>query len=151
MVPALQRRGPYGDRDCGRIRAAGGLPVRAAPAMRGAIGLSYGQDGQARSIADRSRACWPKPPGDAPDGLTAARVDPRVLATVCGTGRVSEIEGRQGEKLDAEREARRSVALMQIRQYPMILRLATREVDAFDERSALVERMGRLMQEARGE
>jgi peptide deformylase len=66
---------------------------------------------------------------------------------------VSEIEGQtRDEKLDAEREARRRVALMQIRQYPdPVLRLATREVDAFDEPlQALVERMGRLMQEARG-
>jgi peptide deformylase len=66
---------------------------------------------------------------------------------------VSEIEGQiRDERLDAEREARRQIALAQIRQYPdPVLRLGTHEVEDFDEAlTALVERMGRLMQEARG-
>jgi len=66
---------------------------------------------------------------------------------------VSEVEGQvRDEKLDAEREARRRLALAQVRQYPdPVLRMAAREVDMFDEAlAALVERMGRLMQEARG-
>ena len=65
-----------------------------------------------------------------------------------------EIEGqvREGEELDAEREARRRMALAQVRQYPdSVLRLRANEVSEFDEPLAdLVLRMGRLMQEARG-
>jgi peptide deformylase len=66
---------------------------------------------------------------------------------------VSEVEGQvRDEELDAEREARRRVALAQVRQYPdPALRLAAREVAEFDDAlGALVERMGRLMGEARG-
>ncbi len=64
-----------------------------------------------------------------------------------------EVEGQiRDEKLDAEREARRKIALAQVRQYPdAVLRMRANEVEAFDEPlGALVERMGRLMQEARG-
>jgi peptide deformylase len=67
--------------------------------------------------------------------------------------RVGEVEGQvRDERLDAEREARRRLALMQVRQYPdSVLRLAAREVETFDEAlAALAERLGRLMQEARG-
>jgi peptide deformylase len=66
---------------------------------------------------------------------------------------VSEVEGQiRDEQLDGEREARRRLALAQVRQYPdPVLRLAAREVEEFDEGlAALVERMGRLMDEARG-
>jgi peptide deformylase len=66
---------------------------------------------------------------------------------------MSEVEGEvRSEQLDAEREARRRAALAQIRQYPdPVLRMEAREVEAFDESvSALVERMTRLMEEARG-
>jgi peptide deformylase len=66
---------------------------------------------------------------------------------------VGEIEGQvRKEELDAEREARRRAALLQIRQYPdPVLRMGTREVTEFDEAlEGLVERMTRLMQEARG-
>jgi peptide deformylase len=66
---------------------------------------------------------------------------------------VSEVEGQvRSEELDAEREARRRVALAQIRQYPdPVLRLAAKEVEEVDETVAgLVERMAKLMQEARG-
>jgi peptide deformylase len=66
---------------------------------------------------------------------------------------VSQVEGQiRDEQLDGEREARRRLALAQIRQYPdPVLRLTAREVEVFDEGlTALVERMGRLMQEARG-
>jgi peptide deformylase len=65
---------------------------------------------------------------------------------------VSEVEGQiRDEQLDGEREARRRLALAQVRQYPdPVLRLAAREVEEFDEGlAALVERMGRLMDEAR--
>ena len=70
-----------------------------------------------------------------------------------GLRRVSEVEGQvRDEQLDAEREARRRLALAQVRQYP-----GSGAADAgargrgFDEAlGALVERMGRLMQEARG-
>lgn len=65
-----------------------------------------------------------------------------------------QIEGqvREGEQLDAEREARRRLALAQVRQYPdPVLRLRANEVTEFDEPlAALAERMTRLMQEARG-
>jgi peptide deformylase len=66
---------------------------------------------------------------------------------------MGEVEGEvRSEQLDAEREARRRAALAQIRQYPdPVLRMKAREVDAFDEAlEALVERMRRLMTEARG-
>jgi peptide deformylase len=66
---------------------------------------------------------------------------------------VSEVEGQiRSEELDAEREARRRVALAQIRQYPdPVLRLAAKEVEDVDETvGGLVERMTKLMQEARG-
>jgi peptide deformylase len=66
---------------------------------------------------------------------------------------VGEVEGQvRNEQLDAEREARRRAALAQVRQYPdAILRMKAREVEEFDESLAsLVERMTRLMQEARG-
>ncbi len=66
---------------------------------------------------------------------------------------MGEVEGQvRSEQLDAEREARRRAALAQIRQYPdPALRIRAGEVDEIDETVAdLVERMTRLMQEARG-
>ena len=66
---------------------------------------------------------------------------------------MSEVEGEvRSEQLDAEREARRRAALAQVRQYPdPVLRMKARKVEAFDESvAALVERMSRLMGEARG-
>jgi peptide deformylase len=66
---------------------------------------------------------------------------------------VGEVEGQvRSEQLDAEREARRRAALAQIRQYPdPALRMRANELDDADEAVAeLVERMTKLMQEARG-
>ena len=66
---------------------------------------------------------------------------------------MGEVEGQvRSEELDAEREARRRAALAQIRQYPdPALRIRAGDVDEIDETVAdLVERMTRLMQEARG-
>jgi peptide deformylase len=66
---------------------------------------------------------------------------------------VGEVEGQiRDERLDAEREARRQIALAQVRQYPdPVLRMRANEVSEFDDTlRALVDRMGRLMQEARG-
>jgi peptide deformylase len=66
---------------------------------------------------------------------------------------VGEVEGQvRSEELDAERDARRRAALAQIRQYPdPALRMQALEVGETDEAVAdLVERMTRLMQEARG-
>jgi peptide deformylase len=66
---------------------------------------------------------------------------------------VGEVEGQvRSEQLDAEREARRRAALAQIRQYPdPALRMRANEVDDADDAVAeLVERMTKLMQEARG-
>ena len=59
---------------------------------------------------------------------------------------------REGEQLDPEREARRRLALAQIRQYPdPVLRMRANEVDSFDDDlRRLVERMKGLMQDARG-
>jgi peptide deformylase len=56
------------------------------------------------------------------------------------------------ERLDAEREARRRVALAQIRQYgDPVLRMRANEVESFDgELQRLVERMTALMQDANG-
>jgi peptide deformylase len=56
------------------------------------------------------------------------------------------------DELDAQAEAKRRLALAQIRQYPdPVLRLEAQEVEDFDEDlRQLVERMLRLMQDARG-
>lgn len=56
------------------------------------------------------------------------------------------------EQLDPEREARRRLALAQIRQYPdPVLRMRANEIESFDDDlRRLVERMTRLMQEANG-
>jgi peptide deformylase len=66
---------------------------------------------------------------------------------------VGEVEGQvRSEQLDAERDARRRAALAQIRQYPdPALRMRANEVeDTTDAVAELVERMTKLMQEARG-
>ena len=56
------------------------------------------------------------------------------------------------EQLDPEREARRRLALAQIRQYPdPVLRMKAREVESFDaDLRSLVQRMIQLMQDANG-
>ena len=56
------------------------------------------------------------------------------------------------EPLDEQAEARRRLALAQIRQYPdAVLRLRAQEVESFDaDLHALVERMAGLMREANG-
>ena len=56
------------------------------------------------------------------------------------------------DELDAQAEARRRLALAQIRQYPdPVLRLEAQQVQDFDDDlKQLVERMARLMQDARG-
>jgi peptide deformylase len=66
---------------------------------------------------------------------------------------VTEIEGQvKEEELDPEREARRRVALAQIRQYPdAALKLTARPVEEFDEDlRRLAERMKQLMVDANG-
>ncbi|HEX3256174.1 MAG TPA: peptide deformylase [Gaiellaceae bacterium] len=66
---------------------------------------------------------------------------------------MGEVEGQvRSEELDAEREARRRLALAQVRQYPdPVLRMQAREVEELDESvTGLVERMRGLMSEARG-
>ncbi len=66
---------------------------------------------------------------------------------------MSDVDGQvRNEELDAEREARRRLALAQIRQYPdAALKLQARPVEQFDdELRSLVERMKRLMQDASG-
>src|SRR5919197_5612965 len=64
-----------------------------------------------------------------------------------------DVEGQvRTEELDPEREARRQLALAQIRQYPdPVLRMAARPVEEFDDDlRRLVVRMKDLMQEANG-
>jgi peptide deformylase len=66
---------------------------------------------------------------------------------------VAQVEGEvRNEELDAEHEARRQLALAQIRQYPdPVLRMRANEIESFDDDlGRLVERMTTLMQEARG-
>ena len=66
---------------------------------------------------------------------------------------MADVEGQvRDEQLDPEREARRRRALTQVRQYPdPVLRLRAREVEDFDNVLVrLAERMGALMEEARG-
>jgi peptide deformylase len=66
---------------------------------------------------------------------------------------MSDVEGQViNEELDAQREARRRLALAQIRQYPdAALKMQARPVEEFDdELRALVERMKRLMHDASG-
>ena len=66
---------------------------------------------------------------------------------------MGEVEGQiRSEELDAEREARRRLALAQVRQYPdPVLRMKANDVDEIDDSvTGLVERMQGLMSEARG-
>jgi peptide deformylase len=66
---------------------------------------------------------------------------------------MSRVEGEiVEEELNAEDEARRRLALAQIRQYPDVaLKIASRPVEEFDdELRDLVERMRRLMHDAHG-
>ena len=66
---------------------------------------------------------------------------------------MTEVEGQiKNEQLDPEREARRRVALAQIRQYPdAALKMAARPVEDFDDDlRRLVERMKELMADANG-
>jgi peptide deformylase len=66
---------------------------------------------------------------------------------------MSEIEEQvQDEEVDPERDARRRLALAQIRQYPdAALKMQARAVEEFDdELLSLVERMKRLMEDAQG-
>jgi peptide deformylase len=66
---------------------------------------------------------------------------------------MGEVEGQvRSEELDAEREARRRLALAQVRQYPdPILRMKANEIEELDDSvTGLVERMRGLMSEARG-
>ena len=63
-----------------------------------------------------------------------------------------EEEEREDRELDAQAQARRRVALAQIRQYPdAVLRMRAREVERFDDDLVrLADRMAHLMHDARG-
>jgi peptide deformylase len=63
-----------------------------------------------------------------------------------------DVTTAEEEQRDAEQEARRRLALAQIRQYPdPVLRMKAREVEVFDDELAqLVRRMSRLMHDAVG-
>jgi peptide deformylase len=58
----------------------------------------------------------------------------------------------RNEKLDAEAQARRRVALAQVRQYPdPVLRMKARDVEGFDQDlGRLVERLNHLLRDANG-
>ena len=64
----------------------------------------------------------------------------------------AEREESEDRQLDAQAQARRRVALAQIRQYPdAVLRMRAREVEQFDDDLArLADRMAHLMHDARG-
>jgi peptide deformylase len=75
------------------------------------------------------------------------------VASEPDTAQAEEAEEAEEERQpDPEREARRLVALAQIRQYPdPVLRMRAREVESFDDELAqLVERMAGLMENADG-
>jgi peptide deformylase len=63
-----------------------------------------------------------------------------------------DVTTEEEQQRDPEQEARRRLALAQIRQYPdPVLRMKAREVESFDDELVrLVQRMGRLMQDAFG-
>ena len=63
-----------------------------------------------------------------------------------------DVTTEEEEQRDPEQEARRRLALAQIRQYPdPVLRMKAREVETFDEELVrLAQRMGRLMHDAVG-
>ena len=66
---------------------------------------------------------------------------------------MADVEGEvKNEELDAERQARRQLALAQIRQYPdPVLRMEARQVGEFDDDlRRLAGRMSQLMKEANG-
>ena len=65
---------------------------------------------------------------------------------------MSEAEEIRSDELDAERQARRRIALAQVRQYPdPVLRMRAHEVEEFDDDlRQLAERMTGLMGEAAG-
>jgi peptide deformylase len=69
-----------------------------------------------------------------------------------GPPEVESGEERDERELDAQAQARRRVALAQIRQYPdAVLRMRAREVEQFDDDLArLAEKMAHLMHDARG-
>ena len=75
------------------------------------------------------------------------------LTAAANVPAVTEVEGQvRNEELDAEREARRQLALAQIRQYPdPVLRMQAPPVEEFDDDlRRLVARMGELMKDANG-
>jgi peptide deformylase len=63
-----------------------------------------------------------------------------------------DVTTEEEEQRDPEQEARRRLALAQVRQYPdPVLRMKAREVEAFDDELVrLAQRMGRLMHDALG-
>jgi peptide deformylase len=76
------------------------------------------------------------------------------MAAEGGVRPEDEDEGEELEEkhIDAQAQARRRVALAQIRQYPdAVLRMRAREVDRFDDDLVrLADRMAHLMHDARG-
>mgnify|MGYP000159074676 CR=1 FL=1 len=74
------------------------------------------------------------------------------MAAERGVREKDEVEEHDEKRLDAETQARRRVALAQIRQYPdAVLRMRARSVEHFDDDLArLADRMAHLMHDARG-
>ena len=87
------------------------------------------------------------------DCLVSEPPDGNVLTVAATTLEAMAEQGQvKTDELDAQAEATRRLALAQIRQYPdPVLRLEAQEVQEFDgDLAQLVERMIRLMQDARG-
>jgi peptide deformylase len=87
------------------------------------------------------------------DCLVSERPDGNVLTVAATTLEDMAEQGQvKTDELDAQAEAKRRLALAQIRQYPdPVLRLEAQGVQEFDSDLAqLVERMMRLMRDARG-
>jgi peptide deformylase len=87
------------------------------------------------------------------DCLVSERPDGNVLTIAATTLEDMAEQGQvKTDELDAQEDAKRRLALAQIRQYPdPVLRLEAQEVVEFDgDLQQLVERMIRLMQDARG-
>ena len=80
------------------------------------------------------------------------RRPPGRLITLGEMSEMSEAEEIRNEELDAERQARRRIALAQVRQYPdPVLRMRANDVEEFDgDLRQLAERMTMLMREALG-
>ena len=126
----------------------------AAPPARPPPGPARRQDGPAGRVRRRGRAAARgRGARDAQSGSDRRRGRrPTVALTPLHSARGGRGRTSQSGSADPEREARRRVALAQIRQYgDPVLRMRANEVEHFDgDLERLVERMKSLMQDANG-